>query len=67
MQIEQYSFYFYFIYSSITNFQNGYTVDVKNGQECIQDTFLKSPFDDAYYFSIYVALLFLIWVIVIIL
>lgn len=47
--------------------QNGYTVDVKNGQECIQDTFLKSPFDDAYYFSIYVALLFLIWVIVIIL
>ncbi|XP_066250792.1 sodium-dependent nutrient amino acid transporter 1 isoform X1 [Euwallacea similis] len=45
----------------------GYTANAKNGQQCVADTFLKSPFEDPYYFGIYTALLLFIWIVVIIL
>ncbi|XP_076272961.1 solute carrier family member bloated tubules isoform X3 [Rhynchophorus ferrugineus] len=39
----------------------GYSATAKNGQECLRSTFLKRPLDDPYYFSIFAAALFLIW------
>ncbi|XP_050295755.1 sodium- and chloride-dependent neutral and basic amino acid transporter B(0+)-like isoform X2 [Anthonomus grandis grandis] len=45
--------------------ENGYVTASKNGQDCLSDTFIKSPLDDPYYFGIYTALLLFIWIIVV--
>lgn len=44
--------------------QTGYAAEGISGQLCLKKTFLESPFSDPTWFGIYVALLFLIWLIV---
>ncbi|CAG9761468.1 unnamed protein product [Ceutorhynchus assimilis] len=46
---------------------DGYVPAAINGQECIRNTFIKSPFQDPYYFGIYAALLLFIWIVIIVL
>ncbi|XP_017786840.1 PREDICTED: sodium-dependent nutrient amino acid transporter 1 isoform X2 [Nicrophorus vespilloides] len=44
--------------------KDGYKADGISGQECIQKTFLESPFEEPTWFGIYSALILLIWLIV---
>ncbi|KAJ8971081.1 hypothetical protein NQ317_014754 [Molorchus minor] len=45
---------------------SGYSVQGKNGQQCLRETFLKSPFVDPYWYAIYTGLMFLTWTVILI-
>ncbi|XP_057670359.1 sodium-dependent nutrient amino acid transporter 1-like isoform X1 [Diorhabda carinulata] len=43
--------------------EDGYSFYGKNGQQCLRSTFLKSIFEDPYWFGIFAMILFVIWII----